>query len=335
MRPLYIVAGVVARIGLAGWATLGQAQTGPKPLPPGGRPSRVEFSSPQPKPRPDDDLFDKLPDPPKPLPKDVESIQKPVRSSDPIDLPDVSVPKLNSPLKPTTEKIPSRGDVKPTVFIPNSDPPEAAKGNGPAAKQEPSISLEWHGPADLRVGVPCEYTMVAKNTSSVPMYKVIVQVKFPAGSKVAGTEPKAEGSDLVLLWDHGTIAPRQERAVKINIVPPGKGELLCQAWVTFTGSATLKAQVREPKLAVEAKVPERVSVGDPARSSFRSATSATTRRGRETRDQPAAGSGSEAGTPDGVDFRTLAAGNTRRETRPSPASPACRFARRTWKAAAD
>ena len=44
------------------------------------------------------------------------------------------------------------------------------------------MSLEWHGPTDLQVGVPTEYTLVAKNTSALSLYKVTVQVKFPAGS---------------------------------------------------------------------------------------------------------------------------------------------------------
>jgi Domain of unknown function DUF11 len=162
-------------------------------------------------------------------------------------------------------KDPAPGDVKPVVFIPNPDgppKPPAAEPTGPAARQEPAVSLEWSGPTVLKVGQPAEYALTARNTSQIPLHKVIVQVKVPTGAKVAATEPKADGTDAVLVWDHGVLAPRQEKTVKVRLVPPTTGELICQAWVTFTGSAALKVQVREPKLAVKVQGPEKVTAGD-------------------------------------------------------------------------
>jgi uncharacterized membrane protein len=56
---------------------------------------------------------------------------------------------------------------------------------------------------------------------------------------------------------------RQDKSVKMKFIPPGKGELLCQAWVTFTGSSAMKVMVREPKLEVTATAPEKVALGEP------------------------------------------------------------------------
>jgi uncharacterized repeat protein (TIGR01451 family) len=43
-----------------------------------------------------------------------------------------------------------------------------------------------------------------------------------------------------------------------------KGDVMPQAWVTFTGSSVMRIRVREPKLAIKASVPDKILVGDPA-----------------------------------------------------------------------
>jgi hypothetical protein len=136
-------------------------------------------------------------------------------------------------------------------------------------------------------------------------------MKVPAGARVAGTEPKADGTDAVLVWDHGVLAPRQEKSVKVRLVPPATGELLCQAWVTFTGSSALKVQVREPKLAVVVHAPERVTAGDQA-----TVTLAVSNPGDHPADRVkvavALGAGLEAARGKvAIEVGTLAAGETR------------------------
>ena len=270
MRPFHAFAAlVVIGVGIASWATLGQA--GPKEPP-----------RPMPKPRPADDLFE-VPTPPSPRPRvvevepqskpsrpiirEVEPQPAPVRVLDNVDVPEIPTAPRPLPIKPIAPKELPRSEVKPTVFIPNPEAPDAPKvlpatAGGAIIRQEPAISLEWHGPPTLQVNAPADYTLVARNTSAVTLQKVILQVKVPSGAKVTGTEPKAEGTESILLWELGTLTERQERSVKISIVPPGKGEMQCQAWVTFTGSATMKVQVREAKLAVAAKAAEKVAIGD-------------------------------------------------------------------------
>jgi Domain of unknown function DUF11 len=253
MRPFHYLAGlVVLGLGLAGWATLGSAQTRPADRP------------------------TVLPDPAMPD-RPAKGESRPIKAPrTPTDEPFIEpVPPIRKPaVKPDADgvkradaKNTSTGDVKPTVFIPTPAPPPAddVKSTGVlVARQEPAICLEWFGPTALKVGAPAEYTLSATNTSGISLHKVIVQIKVPAGAKVAGTEPQAEANEDVLLWELGTLTSRQDKSVKMKLVPPGKGELLCQAWVTFTGSSAMKVMVREPKLEVSAAVPEKVSLGDPA-----------------------------------------------------------------------
>jgi hypothetical protein len=65
------------------------------------------------------------------------------------------------------------------------------------------------------------------------------------------------------MWDLGSLAAGQDRPVKVRLVAPGKGELLCQAWVTVTGSSAVKVQVREPQLKLAVQAPAKVVAGDP------------------------------------------------------------------------
>jgi len=252
---------------------------------------------PTPKPRPDDPFADPLP-PIKvsePLP-DVKvptaPAESPVKVLEPVDqlpdiqldlkTPDVKVPVKASDVKPpvkvlTDVKVPAAEakpvapavvETKPVVPVSVKEEVTGLSGTPTTqpsmAKQEPSVSLEWLGPTALKVGTPAEYTLMVRNTCPSPVQKVVVQVRVPNTVKVGGTEPKADGAEGVLLWDMGTLMSRQEKPLKIKFASPGKGEINCQAWVTFTGSASMKVQVREPKLLIKTQAPAKVMVGDPA-----------------------------------------------------------------------
>jgi hypothetical protein len=290
MRPYHAVAGLLAvGIGLIGWATLGQAQ--PKP----SRPAKVEIPGARP-PAVDDPFAERDPV------RNGKTDTPPTK--DAIDIPELPPPPDTAP-KP----------VKPAVFIPTPPPglpePDDVR-TGPAAHQEPSIILEWHGPTTLKVGAPAEYTVIARNTAAIPLHKVVIQVKVPTGASVAGTEPKADGTESVLVWDLGTLSHRQEKPVRLKLVPPGKGEMTCQAWVTFTGSAALKVQVREPKLEVAVRAPEKAAVGDPV-----AVTLAVSNRGDYSADgiklavHLGAGLEPARGTKDVIDVGSLPAGESR------------------------
>jgi Domain of unknown function DUF11 len=252
MRRFHAVVGVVALgLGFAGWATLGQAQ--PRP----SRPAKVEVPSPRPKPI--DDPFAE-PAPVIRTKSESESAAGPVRvlDKDQVEIPDL--PPLPSQT-PSTKTAPKQS-AKPAMVIPSPEPQDS-RADGPATREEPAISLEWFGPTTLKVGAPAEYSVVARNMCAISLHKVIIQVKVPAGAKIAATEPKSQGTDTVLMWDLGTLAPRQETPVKLRLIPPAKGEMICHAWVSFTGSSALKVQVREPKLQVAVHAPDKATIGDP------------------------------------------------------------------------
>lgn len=178
-------------------------------------------------------------------------------------------PSLKEPTIKTPAGKETGADIKPVTGIKDDAQSGLMIGttlaNQPSmSKQEPSVSLEWLGPTALKVGNPADYTLMVRNTSSIPVQKVVVQVRIPTTVKIGATEPKAEGAEGVLMWDLGTLLSKQEKPLKIRFAHAAKGDVNCQAWVTFTGSASMKVQVREPKLLIKTQAPEKVLVGDAA-----------------------------------------------------------------------
>jgi uncharacterized repeat protein (TIGR01451 family) len=145
-----------------------------------------------------------------------------------------------------------------------SDRGAGQTNDNPTGRQEPAVSLEWIGPPIAKVGQPLSYQILVKNITTIPVQQVVVRNQLPAGVTVNATEPKASSQGNVLVWELGTLEPRQEKRLDMQLVAESKGNLACQASVTFTGVSTAYLQVREPKLVLKASPPEKVVLGDTA-----------------------------------------------------------------------
>jgi uncharacterized repeat protein (TIGR01451 family) len=273
MRKIYILGGlaVFGMIGLIGWARLSQAQ--PSPLSaPGVAPNIIEPVGLQPDEAPATPLTPALPkrsSPPLAAPP----------SAGPIPPPDEFQPgrfdgrPKTVPEFPPALELPPSQDVAPTSPSLTPERPKAISINAskpPAHPEqiisatEPAVSMEWTGPTALRLGATAIYTLAVRNTANIPIQKVVVQARMPAGMTIVASEPKAEGADGVLLWEIGNMLAKQERRFAIKVMAPRHGDLNCQAWVTFTGSSVMKVRVREPKLQVKLHAPETIVIGEPA-----------------------------------------------------------------------
>jgi uncharacterized repeat protein (TIGR01451 family) len=136
--------------------------------------------------------------------------------------------------------------------------------DNPTGRQEPAMSIEWIGPPQAKVGRPSDYTIAVRNVGNIVVQQVMVRVRMPAGMSVTAMEPKAFTEGNVLMWELGTMSPKQDKNLQLRVVPDTKGMEGCQAWVTFTGSSSMHVRVSEPKLMIKAAAPERVMVGDAA-----------------------------------------------------------------------
>jgi uncharacterized repeat protein (TIGR01451 family) len=265
MRGFYAIAGVgVLGVCLAGWAALALGQSNLGKLPPSENPSAEAEPTGQAAPPA------KLPDP-EPQGPATGNKADPVPSG-PGVVP--SAPPL--PLTPTMPATPTPST--PAVSTqPEPDPDKGLRGAGEEAasqpsmtpgnttgRQEPAISIEWIGPPTAKVGQAADYTLVVRNACNIPVQEVLVRVRVPNGLTVSATEPKAEAENNVQVWKLGTLLAKQEKNLQMKLVAEARGDVMPQAWVTFTGSSVMSIKVREPKLLVKASSPEKVLVGDAA-----------------------------------------------------------------------
>src|SRR5204863_8925126 len=89
-----------------------------------------------------------------------------------------------------------------------------------------------------------------------------VEDEIPAGVHFVGSDPPSETAGNRLTWSIGSIEPYAERHIRVDVQPPGEGELQTRATVTFTGSTTLRTLVVQPRITLAMRGPEQVSVGD-------------------------------------------------------------------------
>ena len=137
----------------------------------------------------------------------------------------------------------------------------------PVAKADAAVALEWTGPADVRVNRPAEYTLTVRNVCAHPVQAVAVQVRPPQHAKLTAPEAARE-TDGVWVFDVGTLDAGKSVPLKMTLTHTARGEGKCQAWVTCTGTAGMKVDVKEPKLEVALNAPKSVAVNDSFKVGF-------------------------------------------------------------------
>jgi len=152
------------------------------------------------------------------------------------------------------------GDPIPLPPLPSVSEPAPVPTD--TVSQQPSVSLQWAGPPVVKVNQANEYSLFVRNTCGQPLQKVVVQVKVPENVAVQNTAPVSKIVEGIHLFEIGTLPSKASQTIKFQLKQASKGELNCQAWVTFTGTSAMKALVKEPKLAVNIKAPEKVILGD-------------------------------------------------------------------------
>ncbi|MHB1425126.1 MAG: hypothetical protein ACYC3I_18295 [Gemmataceae bacterium] len=131
-------------------------------------------------------------------------------------------------------------------------------------RQEPAVSLEWVGPAAVKVSQPNGYSLVVRNTCNIPVQNVLVRARIPAGLTCADTDPKAVVEGNVLAWELGVLQAKEEKVLRMKLLAERKGDAIPQAWVTFTGSSVMRIKVREPKLTLKVQGPAKLNLGETA-----------------------------------------------------------------------
>jgi hypothetical protein len=281
-------------LSIAGFARYVLAQT-PGQQPPASSPYTLPSGSPPPVSLPGGPSLPSAPMPSAPLPSTPLPITPPINTSAPDGLKALepmlpmlpSTPKNDTPApghfdgpkpidgpKPATPKTDlAKPNVPSELSTTPASQPEATSnrierdGHGqnednPTGRQEPAVSVEWIGPPAAKVNQPADYSLVVRNVCNLGVSQVIVRVRVADGVTVAATDPKALQEGNVLMWEVGKQLPKQERNLMLKLTCANKGDINCQAWVTFTGATAMMIRVREPKLMIKATAPEKVLVND-------------------------------------------------------------------------
>lgn len=182
----------------------------------------------------------------------------PVDGAEPKPLP----PMLPDGVKPptvVTERTP------PAVPLPGGAmPPSPPLAGNLSSRAAPNVSVEIDSPESVGVGQPCTYSLIVRNTGTVPVVGVRVDHELPAGATFGTSEPPAEtAGEGKLAWSVGQMEAGAERRIKVTVTPSDEGELRGRAAVTFAAGVEAKIKVTRPRIAVSVTGPDVVRVGEP------------------------------------------------------------------------
>jgi uncharacterized repeat protein (TIGR01451 family) len=129
-------------------------------------------------------------------------------------------------------------------------------------RQQPAVSIEWIGPAAVRVNQPMTCQFLVRNTSPSTVQNVVVRHRLSQGTICKASEPIAANEAGELVWHLGTLAPQQTRRIDLSLVSQTRGSVSLPATVTFTTVASHQVQVHEPQIAVKMTGPDKVIAGE-------------------------------------------------------------------------
>jgi uncharacterized repeat protein (TIGR01451 family) len=149
-----------------------------------------------------------------------------------------------------------------------SCPSVTISSDGPDSRADSAVSIEWLGSSTIKMHQPTDFALVVRNNTAAAVQDVRAFVRVPTGLAVFAAEPRASAAGRVLEWQLGALAPRQERKLQVRLAAEATGELVAQAWATFTCAASLTLRVQEPKLVLKTRAAEQVTLGDAANIVF-------------------------------------------------------------------
>ena len=158
----------------------------------------------------------------------------------------------------------------------NSAPTTAIQANGKPGPQSmegpqsPTLTLQKVAPEEIQVGQPAKFEIRVRNTGRVTAENVVIRDEIPAGTNFLDAVPKASRSaDGAIYWDAGSIAPGQEVAVAMELMPVTEGQIGSVATVSFQASASARTRATKPQLVLEHTGPLKVLVGEAVQFSIK------------------------------------------------------------------
>jgi uncharacterized repeat protein (TIGR01451 family) len=126
----------------------------------------------------------------------------------------------------------------------------------------PVVSLQMRVPATVAEGKPLEYHITIRNISAAAAHHVRVRNTVPAGAKFdkATPEPSVKGPELV--WEFGTLEPRDTKELTLVLQPDGSAPIKNTARVQFEHGQCVTTEIARPKLVVTKTGPTQANLND-------------------------------------------------------------------------
>lgn len=165
----------------------------------------------------------------------------------------------NDPRRPV---VPAAGDpLRDNGPVTNlSQPAELPIPSGP---QSPELKIEKIAPPQAVVGEPVVYSIVVRNVGGSPARDVVVEDRVPKGAELDGTIPQAfEKEAGRLTWTLGTLAPGEQREIKLRVIPVQAGQIGSVATVSFAAAVTASIKVTAPQVKISMQGPAEAVLGE-------------------------------------------------------------------------
>ena len=129
--------------------------------------------------------------------------------------------------------------------------------------QMPQLVLEKLAPAEVQVNQPATLKTVVKNVGPTTAKEIVLRDQIPRGTRLVSTNPRVsagEGGDLY--WSLGSLAPQEEIAVEMTVIPLAEGEFGSVATLQFTSEASGKTVATRAMLDLEITASPEVLLGE-------------------------------------------------------------------------
>ncbi len=137
--------------------------------------------------------------------------------------------------------------------------------DAPVGAQTPAVTIQKLGPREVQVNRPATFTIVVRNTGTVPVHEVLVHDRVPKGTRLVKTTPPAtpleEGG---LQWRIPTLDPGAQMRIAVEVIPESEGEIGSVATVSFAATASARAVSTRPVLKLAVSGPRTVLLGNTA-----------------------------------------------------------------------
>lgn len=135
--------------------------------------------------------------------------------------------------------------------------------------QQPKVELYKSAPENAVLGEPLIYSIEVVNTGDVAVREVRVEDKFPAGTKLTGTIPRAELADKTLLWKFEELKPEERKKILVRVVPIEPGTIGSISTVSYKSVVAAQTIVTAPRLELNLSTSQQeVAIGESVEVTF-------------------------------------------------------------------